>query len=125
MNDLNELIETIRNDIDPTERRNSFICLEITPDEESDGYVVCIHIYNKQNLKKELKIIAPTRKIKSNDPIITNHDTCIVCMENYHVGEFKRELPCHHIFHKKCIDKWFVEKLDCPLCKEVIFVNNK
>lgn len=31
---------------------------------------------------------------------------CSICLENMEVGEEVRTLPCMHIFHRACIDKW-------------------
>ena len=32
--------------------------------------------------------------------------SCVVCMSEFVNRQRIRELPCHHIFHLKCIDKW-------------------
>ena len=48
-------------------------------------------------------------------------DVCPICREHFKVGEYFRELPiCKHIFHKKCIDKWFykdIKNMKCPICR--------
>ena len=72
--------------------------------------------------KDRLKHLNKYCKINKNDPIILNESTCIICMDNYKIGEFKRVLNCNHTFHKKCIDKWLLksDKMLCPLCRENI-----
>ena len=51
---------------------------------------------------------------------------CTMCLEAFAVGDELRQLPCKHIFHKFCIDRWLLpgesatrgETLPtCPLCK--------
>lgn len=43
---------------------------------------------------------------------------CPICFDNYKAGEYFRKLPCAHIFHKKCVDKWFKESsFSCPICR--------
>ena len=58
---------------------------------------------NKENSKKE------------------QFNKCIICMENYEIGDEVETLPCFHLFHKECIDKWFKSNKDsCPICKNKI-----
>ncbi|CAN0881283.1 Receptor homology region, transmembrane domain-and RING domain-containing protein 2 [Linum grandiflorum] len=43
---------------------------------------------------------------------------CYICLVEYDEGECIRVLPCHHEFHRACIDKWLTEiHRVCPLCR--------
>lgn len=42
--------------------------------------------------------------------------SCNVCLMDYTPGELLKTLPCFHVFHKECIQKWFNEKKSCPIC---------
>ncbi|CAN0880234.1 Receptor homology region, transmembrane domain-and RING domain-containing protein 1 [Linum grandiflorum] len=43
---------------------------------------------------------------------------CYICLVEYDEGECIRILPCHHEFHRACIDKWLTEiHRVCPLCR--------
>jgi len=42
-------------------------------------------------------------------------DTCAVCLEDYKVGEVLAQLPCGHVFHPTCANKWLREDWRCPL----------
>jgi len=44
--------------------------------------------------------------------------SCLVCLTEYEDNEELRTMPCLHFFHKKCIDKWLLERSStCPICK--------
>ncbi|XP_071730548.1 uncharacterized protein [Rutidosis leptorrhynchoides] len=43
---------------------------------------------------------------------------CYICLVEYENGDEVRVLPCHHEFHRLCIDKWLKEiHRICPLCR--------
>ncbi|XP_052211022.1 uncharacterized protein LOC127813925 isoform X2 [Diospyros lotus] len=43
---------------------------------------------------------------------------CYICLVEYEEGDSLRMLPCHHEFHRTCIDKWLKEiHRVCPLCR--------
>ncbi|XP_058103775.1 uncharacterized protein LOC131247875 isoform X2 [Magnolia sinica] len=43
---------------------------------------------------------------------------CYICLVEYDEGDCMRVLPCHHDFHRTCIDKWLKEiHRVCPLCR--------
>jgi len=69
------------------------------------------------------------RKVKTSDVEITLtknikcDDDCPICLENLNnLSDDNRviEIECNHIFCFKCIDKWFVKKSQCPICKKII-----
>ena len=44
--------------------------------------------------------------------------TCSICMDNMLEKDITRLLPCKHLFHRLCIDKWIkTESYKCPVCR--------
>jgi hypothetical protein len=41
--------------------------------------------------------------------------TCAVCLEA--TKRTDKKLKCKHIFHSKCIIKWFETSIECPQCR--------
>ena len=52
--------------------------------------------------------------------VAADKETCCVCMDEHKPGQMMRTLPCMHVFHLKCIDKWLKTSLECPVCKSRI-----
>lgn len=52
---------------------------------------------------------------------------CAICQDDWEVDDVLYNLPCKHVFHKDCIDKWWASPTDagehrvrnCPLCRMV------
>ncbi|KAJ3078761.1 hypothetical protein HDU99_000390 [Rhizoclosmatium hyalinum] len=42
---------------------------------------------------------------------------CSVCLEDFVEYEVLRELPCKHLFHRRCIDPWLGRSSLCPTCR--------
>jgi hypothetical protein len=42
-------------------------------------------------------------------------EPCVVCQEPMLPKESVRRLPCFHVFHVACIDRWLAVKATCPL----------
>ncbi len=102
---------------------NEFISFDIefefvTPlnntEENSNYFLNCKEINEK---------VSKAVKIKGLDNPLLN-ESCLICMNNYKVNEFKRTLPkCSHYFHKKCIDKWLKKKSSCPVCRDELIID--
>ncbi|KAJ2595699.1 hypothetical protein H4R99_005241, partial [Coemansia sp. RSA 1722] len=63
--------------------------------------------------------------IKRNDEVATDGGwdsidplECAICLDEIHIGDVIRILPCPHLFHSDCIDRWLLYQSSfCPLCK--------
>jgi hypothetical protein len=42
---------------------------------------------------------------------------CAICLMEYEPGDEMRTLPCHHDFHKDCVDAWLYNHASCPACR--------
>ncbi|OQR74406.1 E3 ubiquitin-protein ligase Arkadia-like, partial [Tropilaelaps mercedesae] len=42
---------------------------------------------------------------------------CTICLTEYEVSEEVRRLPCMHLFHQGCIDRWLATDKRCPVCR--------
>ncbi len=47
--------------------------------------------------------------------------TCTICMESYHTGDVQLELPCGHLFHQACVERWLHRNETCPIDRQDIF----
>ncbi|XP_061359552.1 E3 ubiquitin-protein ligase At1g63170-like [Gastrolobium bilobum] len=53
--------------------------------------------------------------------VISGEDAvCCICLAKYVDDDELRELPCFHVFHVECIDKWLKINASCPLCKNEV-----
>jgi len=43
--------------------------------------------------------------------------TCAICCEEFRLGVQVRLLPCLHMYHVACIDRWLSQSRTCPVCK--------
>lgn len=44
--------------------------------------------------------------------------TCAICLDDVQTGSPVPDLPCNHVFHLNCSEKWFAIKASCPVCKQ-------
>ncbi|KAL9332023.1 hypothetical protein ACSQ67_001633 [Phaseolus vulgaris] len=46
---------------------------------------------------------------------------CSICLGQWEDEDVVRLLPsCYHVFHKSCIDSWFMDHANCPVCRSPI-----
>ncbi|KAL8157269.1 hypothetical protein AgCh_002102 [Apium graveolens] len=43
-------------------------------------------------------------------------DECVICMEEY-IDTIAKEMPCKHVFHGECVEKWLKMNGSCPVCR--------
>jgi len=43
---------------------------------------------------------------------------CPICLDLFRSDQDIREIPCQHIFHRRCLNRWYLNTQHrCPLCK--------
>ncbi|KAL9131541.1 MAG: hypothetical protein Q9217_000555 [Psora testacea] len=64
-------------------------------------------------------LVAASTENNGNQIVIIPGERCLVCLEDYQVGEEVRQLAqCSHLFHRECIDEWLTTgRNSCPLCR--------
>ena len=73
--------------------------------------------YNDEEINK-------TKIIENNDNI------CFICYENKNLITLKTQqfyykiCTCNGLIHKICLDKWYDNKQECPICRETMKVYN-
>ena len=45
---------------------------------------------------------------------------CLICLDDFKVGDVRKTLPCLHGFHEDCVDKWLRTNACCPICKHSV-----
>ncbi|KAK7396617.1 hypothetical protein VNO78_17746 [Psophocarpus tetragonolobus] len=50
-----------------------------------------------------------------------DHNECAICLGQWEDADVVRLLPsCKHVFHRPCIDTWFMNHANCPVCRSPI-----
>jgi hypothetical protein len=76
-------------------------------------------------LPKECIRMMPSKRFKGeqtteNDGDNNDEPECTICFDKFVKNERYRELPCKHMFHKRCVDRWFDKSVNCPMCRQDI-----
>jgi len=66
-----------------------------------------------------------TEDVDSNVSEGYNMCSCVICMEVFETSEDVKALPCLHIYHTQCIDKWLSRNCTCPICKRDVTKTNR
>ncbi|VVU94534.1 Ring finger domain [seawater metagenome] len=62
------------------------------------------------------------KKLKYKEHLLFNInvnycDSCSICLDEFQEGDIAVILPCHHIFHKDCLEPWLLKENSCPNCR--------
>ncbi|KAL4506933.1 hypothetical protein ABPG72_001354 [Tetrahymena utriculariae] len=82
-------------------------------------YTAYKYFVNKQKIKKASQNV---QRIIIKNLLNMENEDCMICFENFKKKEEIYILPCNqkHIFHSKCINQWFTQHLNCPICRKSI-----
>lgn len=50
---------------------------------------------------------------------------CAICLDGFAADEEAREMPCKHMYHSDCIEKWLRVRGTCPVCRFVMPVDDQ
>ena len=53
----------------------------------------------------------PVRRIASSVPL------CAICLSEVASSVNSKKLPCAHVFHARCVDRWMEKSRTCPTCR--------
>jgi len=45
---------------------------------------------------------------------------CLICLDDFSDGDEIKTLPCLHIYHQACVERWLHTDNSCPVCKTPI-----
>ena len=71
---------------------------------------------NNQKITELLEDVEITEQVLNKNV----SKSCIICMEDFEIGEKICYLPCFHFFHSECIKPWTQKSDKCPICKAII-----
>lgn len=59
----------------------------------------------------------PLVKVTEEDLVQDGNEFCCICIESLEVGQSALQLPCGHLYHKKCGVDWLLKHCTCPNCR--------
>ena len=81
-------------------------------------FIACFSESGQQpsDLTQETIQSFPMERVRLAHPLLAPGQQCRVCLRSYDTGQFVRRLPCHHKFHRDCIDDWLLHRHPtCPV----------
>eukprot|EP00795_Rhopilema_esculentum_P008311 gene8311-14274_t len=75
-------------------------------------------LQNNDSVDRLSVVSALTERTESNE------SCCIICLIHFKTGQEVRKLPCQHIYHINCIDKWLKMNRLCPTCRSDVTLPN-
>ncbi|KAG8456321.1 hypothetical protein GDO86_002202 [Hymenochirus boettgeri] len=69
---------------------------------------------------KETIDCLPQIIISDDRNVLGQEQCCAICFCEYIRDEILTELPCHHLFHKPCVNLWLQKSGTCPVCRYVL-----
>lgn len=95
----------------------------------SNFFFLIFVMWPKGKMKMPLEFFFKIYKLSKEFNIKLNNDSllkidetleCCICLRPYQVGNNILMLKCDHFFHENCAINWFEQKLNCPICREIV-----
>lgn len=80
------------------------------------GFIKSAQVPSARALRRQTKL--RTYGEDAADAAVGNEERCAICLGAFERGEQLRKLWCEHEFHVACVDRWFADKDDCPICRK-------
>ena len=72
--------------------------------------------YNNYRIQKTIDKIS---EIQLSDlSQLNNIIQCIICLDDFKIGQDVCILNCNHIFHHRCLYRNILEHQECPICRK-------
>jgi hypothetical protein len=94
-------------------------CKALTAGHADVAATFCLRICNLRRWCRTRKAIQEVLEPPDEEEIPAD-EICVICRGQM-TKETARKLPCGHIYHIECLNRWIGEKPTCPLCLEDIF----
>lgn len=60
-----------------------------------------------------------------NDQLLAKTPKCVICCEEFQLGQNVIKMPCDHIFERECVEPWLKTNNTCPVCRYELPVEDK
>ena len=78
----------------------------------------------KATSSKEETTSTPKYPLPSaSEPTTSTADMCTICMDEFKAVNTCKEMPCKHLFHSRCLDRWLIKNASCPVCRHQLECN--
>lgn len=47
-------------------------------------------------------------------------EECAICLGTFVRRQYTARTPCGHLFHRRCLFRWYDSSLSCPVCRAVV-----
>ena len=80
----------------------------------------------KINLKKKKKnglrkdVLKKLKLVYFKKDYLFKEEKCVICFSHFEKEDILKVLPCKDVFHRECIDSWFMKNCVCIFCKKSV-----
>ena len=114
----NNNINTIFND--NRSNNNIFSNYSFFDDNFIDTFSLIVNDNNNLSHNRSIKSIKESllkNKILRKSLLEDNKKNCMICLDEFKLGQNYYTLPCSHVFHVRCFNKEIKIRQKCPICR--------